>query len=90
MAKVTKEQMAELIKQEKVVVVTLYRDKCEEADSGKTAWAVWAYTYDENEALVMVAGRGPSQGKQRYYTSLDRAHGAIREMGFRWTIHIDG
>ncbi len=90
MAKVTKEQMAELIKQEKVVVVTLYRDKCEEADSGKTAWAVWAETYDDREALVMVAGRGPSQGKTRHYTSLDRAHSAIREMGFRWLIHIDG
>lgn len=90
MAKVTKEQMAELMKQEKIGVVTLYRDKCEEMDSGKTAWAVWAYTYDDRETLVMVAGRGPSQGKQRYYTSLDRAYDAIREMGFRSMIHIDG
>ena len=90
MAKVTKEQLADLIKREKVLVVTLFRDKCEEMDSGKTAWTVWAQTYDEREAHVMVAGRGPSQGKQRYYTSLDRAYDAIREMGFRFMIHIDG
>ena len=90
MATVTKEQLKELIKLDKIGGVTLYRDKSEEVDSGKIAWAVWAYTYDQSETLVMVAGRGPSQGKQRYYTSLDRAYDAIRDMGFRWLIHIDG
>ena len=89
-AKVTKEQLAKLIKLEKVGIVTLYRDKCEEMDGGKIAWAVWAETYDDRETLVMVAGRGPSKGKTRHYTSLDRAHSAIREMGFRWLINIDG
>lgn len=91
MAAVTKEQMKELIRNEQIARFTLYRDKLEEADSGKMAWAVWAYTWKDNEAHVMVAGRGPSNGKTRHYTSLDRAYEAIREMGFKiGMIEIDG
>lgn len=83
---VTKEQLSELMRQEKIESVYLLGDV---APSGKRVWSVFAYPFDKGATFVMVAGRGPSEGRHRHYTSLDRAYDAIRDMGYRWSINVD-
>lgn len=56
------------------------------------AWEVWAYDHEEARTLSpwgnrLDAGR---TGEPKTYTSLDRAHAAIRKLGYTGPISIDG
>ena len=56
------------------------------------AWEVWAYDHPDSGTLSpwgnrLVAGR---TGEPKTYTSLDRAHSAMRRMGYTGPITVEG
>lgn len=52
-------------------------------------WEVFVYGKPEWHNRL-TAGRGKAKGEPRIYTSLDRAHAAMRALGYTQMIEIDG
>lgn len=62
---------------------------------GVDGWEVWAHGHTnegENDPLSSWGNRLATtrQGQAKTYASLDRAYKAIRELGYRGQIQIDG